>query len=99
MSSMRTHTSGEIALLLEQMGGGSKSRGIHQLIEPRPTGCLEKMIPFFGGNSPHLSERFYFFALSALKPHAYKPTAETRRVFAWASSGRSERMPSQFFSN
>jgi hypothetical protein len=38
MSSMRTHTSGEIALLLEQMGDGSKSQGIHQLIEPRPTG-------------------------------------------------------------
>jgi len=30
--------SGEIALLLQQMDGGSKSRGIHQLIEPRPTG-------------------------------------------------------------
>ena len=28
----------EIALLLQQMDGGSKSRGIHQLIEPRPTG-------------------------------------------------------------
>jgi len=33
------------------------------------------------------------------KPRAYIPRAETRRVFAWASSGRSERMPSQFFSN
>jgi hypothetical protein len=33
------------------------------------------------------------------EPHAYIPPAETRRVFAWASSGRSERMPSQFFSN
>ena|SRR5208283_2230910 len=27
------------------------------------------------------------------------PPAETSRVFAWASSGRSEWMPSQFFSN
>src|SRR5215469_824584 len=36
---------------------------------------------------------------SELKPRAYKPPAETRRVFAWTSSGRSERTPSQFFSN
>jgi len=87
--------------------------------------CLEKMILFFGGNSPNLSERFYFLRyvglavcgktqnqspqrpssmdntdlISDLKPRAYKPPAETRRVFACASSGRSERMPSQFFSN
>src|SRR5215472_13273257 len=120
--------SGEIALLLQQMGG-SKSRGIHQLIEtyrrPSEHGCLEKMILFFGGTSPNLSERFYFLRyvglavcgktqnqspqrpssmdntdlISDLKPRAYKPPAETRRVFACASSGRSERMPSQFFSN
>jgi hypothetical protein len=37
---------------------------------------------------------------SELKTRAYNsPLLEARRVFAWASSGRSERMPSQFFSS
>ena len=38
--------------------------------------------------------------LGTEEPRAYKPLlAEARRVLAWASSGRSERMPSQFFSS
>ena len=38
--------------------------------------------------------------LGTQEPRAYKPLlAEARRVLAWAISGRSERMPSQFFSN
>ena len=38
--------------------------------------------------------------LGTEEPRAYKPLlAEARRVLACAISGRSERMPSQFFSN
>ena len=55
----------------------------------------------FAKQSSHTKASIDFTGLmSELKACAYKPRlAEARRVFAWASSGRSEWTPSQFFSS